>query len=388
MNRKRWISALALLVLMLLASAALAAQDNGFALVNKNKVNLRREPEGTRIGYLDKGMTVFVAETRAKGQTTWHRVIMETKGDAKSGWVDARFLTEVRDAFAGVQQAVVGERHALLRLSDGTAAGFGTNFQHTLDVTRWRNLTDIAAGRFVSVGLTADGEVKVTYPDRLEEARKWRGVQRFITNTIGSDMVLALTADGRLAEPVSEALQAPLWAEDPRALGGLTQTAFSESFVAGLTEDGRVRVAVRNVNDSVQAEIRQTDGLSGVRKIAAGRHALYLLMQDGTVQGFGAAAEADGGDDWRSWRDVKDLAASCDYVAAVLSDGTVRMSGRMVSIDYNMHHVGQERQVNLQEMGLLAGWKDIASLAAGETMLVGIRRDGGIEAAAAWRFER
>ena len=50
MNRKRWIFALALLALMLLASAALAAQDNGFALVNKNKGNLRREPEGTRIG--------------------------------------------------------------------------------------------------------------------------------------------------------------------------------------------------------------------------------------------------------------------------------------------------------------------------------------------------
>lgn len=383
---KKLLVHITVLVLLLMAChTAFAATEYSFAFVNANRVNLRKTPGGDLITRLDMDTCVYIADTREHKGKQWHYIITSVEKDQKqlAGWMDASFLTDVSYAYANVVQAAAGNRHVLLRMADGSAAAFGFPFRTNLDVRSWGRVTDIAAGRFASYGLSEDG--MTVYGSEWAQDNNLHGPLTAVRASARSDYFGAVTADGAF-----------VCTENPFVNGGwdmpfdavvnaetIADAEMTMSVMAVITDKNVLHVAVEA--DYIEG-VKEAEGLENVRAVALGNRDLYTLMLDGTVRCFGTM------DDEiirrvSTWQNVQAITAGNGFVAALMQDGSVSFAGTMVTHNWNYRVESSETRVNLQDEGLLAGWTDMASISAGEHMLVGVTNEGELRVLALYAFE-
>lgn len=381
---------LCILCAFFMATGAFAATENSFAIVNKNKVNLRRQPGGNRVEYLNEGQDVFVAQSKTYKGKLWHRVIISVEdGNACSqGWVDATFLTDVRDYYRDVVQADVGNRHVVLRFKDGSVDAFGFDFRENMAVEKFGQVDDIAASSFQSCGLK-EGKVIYSYPDRWVHLEKHGNLRKLFSGAGASGSVLAVDTEGKLVLPYAMLNEA--WGKNIKSMlpddAHVKDAVYDSGYVAVLTEDGTLYVSVPEPQTQDAEALMQANGLKHVKQICGG-FALYALMEDGTVQVFNGGMLADDvGQEVAGWKNVMDLTAAYGYAAAVMEDGSVQVAGQMVSVDMNYAHESRDIYQNPMKDGKMAHWENIVDVEAGSKILVGIRSDGGIEAVALFRYE-
>ena len=383
---KKLIAFLAAVVLLLaVCQLALAAEEHSFAIVNTNRVNLRKSPGGDIITRLDKGACVYIADTREARGKTWHRVIVSVNNDQQqyAGWMDASFLTDVSDQYSHVVQAAVGNRHVLLRMGNGSVVAFGFPFKDNLDVHGWAPVKDIAAARFASFGLGTDG--LHVYNDGWS----WRDAAEPLMSLHGSstsDCISGVTASGAFVTTEQPFLSGGWYVPFDEAMLAdvrIVDAATTMSVLALVTEDHVLHVAVEA--DYIDG-VREAEGLQDVRAAACGSRDVYVLMTDGTVRCFGTTDPVLL-QRVVSWQNVEAIAAGNGFVAALMADGTVYFAGSMAIRNWNYRVVSSERRINLQDEGLLADWSDIVSIAAGDHILVGVTADGCIRVAAAFDYE-
>lgn len=383
--RKLFACLSAVVMLLTACQLALAAEEYSFAIVNADRVNLRKSPGGNIITRLDKNACVYIADTREARGKTWHRVVVSVNNDQQQyeGWMDASFLTDVSDQYSHVVQAAVGNRHVLLRMEDGSVAAFGFPFRDNLDVQGWAPVQDIAAARFASFGLGTDG--LHVYNDGWT----WQNAVEPLVSLHGSstsDCISGVTASGAFVTTEQPFLGGGWYVpfdETMLADGCIIDAATTMSVLAVITEDHALHVAVEA--DYIDG-VREAEGLQNVRAAACGNRDVYALMTDGTVRCFGTTDQSL----LRraaSWQNVEAIAAGNGFVAALMEDGTVSFAGSMAVRNWNYRVVSSERRINLQDEGLLADWTDIVSIAAGDHILVGVTADGHIRVAAAYDYE-
>lgn len=388
---KKIVSVMIVLCMIFMSVNALAATDSSFAIVNKDQVNLREKPGGNRIVYLNEGENVFVLETKKYQNRPWHRVMVayDQGRRYRQGWVDAAFLTDVRDAYEGVVQAAVGDRHVLLRFADGSVDAFGFDFRGNMAVEGFGKVEDIAAARFQCCGLV-NGNLIYANPIYWEEVQQQGNLKKLISNVGGGDDILAIDREGKLVLPLGM-MEEDDWFLHPADVipqGEKAKDAvFGMYHVVVLTESGTVYVAVRYPEMPEQAALLQADGLKNVKKLSCGYYTLCALMEDGSVQVFSNGLDEEILQEIASWKNVRDVTAIDGFVAAAMEDGSVRVAGKMVSADVNISHFSQDLFRNPQKEGLMDHWENIVSLVGGHKILVGIRSDGGIEAISLQRYE-
>ena len=131
-----------------------------------------------------------------------------------------------------------------------------------------------------------------------------------------------------------------------------------DSHIVGLTEEGSLLFAGDNERGQLSLD---TGGLS-VRSIAAGPYATYAVLSDGTVRVSGASLVTD--IELAQERNVLEIRASSSHVALLYADGTVKAFGS-----------------NLFGECLLDDWRDIVMVACGYGFTLGLDGDGSVHVA-------
>ena len=385
LRMKKLLCMLTVILLVISSSVALAATEYSFAIVNANKVNLREKPGGDIITRLDKGTCVYIAGSQTRGDKLWHQIIVSIRNNQEQrvGWMDASFLTDVCELYNDVAEASVGNRHVLLRMQDGSAASFGFPFKKNTDLTGWGAVTEIAAGRFASYGLSPDG--KTMYSNDWQWHNEDLPLASLHTNS-QYDSFTAIDASGALLnhnDPYLNGAWDYLLEEVLPSGKRLIDAAASVGLIAAIAEDHTLYVAAES--DYFDAAL-DGNGVEGVLDVAIGGHNVYALMMDGTVRCFGKMDD-EAVQRIESWSGVVEIAAGNGFVAALKEDGSVHFAGQMSDKNWNYRKETVDQWLNLEDAGRLDDWMNMTSIAAGDHILVGVTEDGHIRVTAYMTYD-
>ena len=387
-------------LLLLWALPALAARPGSFAYVNKNKVNIRETPGGKLLDQKDQGGIVYVMGETTIGNTTWDQVIFYT-GEytkyTKMGWMDARFLTDLNSMYDDVMQIALGESYILMLHANGTVSAAGIWMHEEGDTAAWRDIDQVYASRFSSLGLKKDGTVSFVRRGNDIHLEDWKNIHG-IFPVAGSDQVIGVARDGTVHATAGGKTHLM------EGYAAAKQILFNPQLDVQLlpAQEGTVMVRIRDqfLEQGGWEDVMAANGLENVCQIALCTSnygsipvALACLMRDGTVRLFKphpflAEQERVNLDAVWEWTDITAIAASDGYILGLKKDGTVVMAGAILSPRVKPGtYWTDDTYTNFSDNGSLASWHDIMAIAAEREMIAGVRKDGRVEMLGAWRWD-
>lgn len=173
---------------------------------------------------------------------------------------------QLNTSISSAVQVSAYEDHALALDKKGTVTS-----SLSLDLSEWKSITYIAAGKDHAVGVTSEGKVVCEGNDAACKVSGW------------SNISSVYAGDG---------------------------------FTVGLTNDGAIKVSGNNT-DAIANE-------SNVRSISTSNNLIVVTKKDGTVKVYpiGSATELD----TSSWSDVQSTAAGNNLIAGLNKNGTVSIA--------------------------------------------------------------
>jgi alpha-tubulin suppressor-like RCC1 family protein len=283
----------------------------------------------------------------------------------------------------------LGYSHSVALRVDGTVVATGENYDGQCDVSKWKNIVSVAAGKFHTVGLRADGTVVATGENRNGQCdvSKWKDIVSIAArdnHTIGlrADGTVVATGENRSGQcDVSEWQNVVSIAAGKFHTVGLhadgtvvatgdkghgqcdvskwkdiVSIAVSSSHTVGLSSDGTVIAT----GDNGAGQCNYMKG-KNIVSIAAGEKHTVGLCSDGTVVATGD--KGHGQCNVSEWKDIVSIAAEENRTVGLCLDGTVVATGNNSS-----------GQCNVME------WKEIVSIAVSSYYTVGLRSDGTVVA--------
>lgn len=361
------ISGLVAALALMLACAAPASAEIGFAEVNRERVNFRQSPGGKLISRLDAPQSVFVFEEETADGRLWCHVYTFVGKDHRDGWIRGDMLRFLSEEFTDVVSVQAGDHYAIGLRADGTVAIMGDDMPHLPcvdEARRWRNVKQVTSSTCSVYALDENGCLFTVGRNRVYGAQKaaklcgnepilldadgrimpenWRWAEDGVflyaerdlrkigdvrcVKALGCERTLfgALTKDGRLlCVGEMERLQ-PAFDNGPY----VDADVYWDSMIA-LRQDGRVDAAGRS--GAWNTGTRDVTGWTDVVKVAAGARHLLGLRADGTV--YYAGDDASHARRVAQWTNVTDIDAGNGYSIALMADGSVAMAGAYVSYD-------------------------------------------------------
>lgn len=159
------------------------------------------------------------------------------------------------------RKAVLSEDHAVVLHRDGTVAAYGDNTDGQCEVSKWKNITGIAAGKGFTVGLTSDGKVVYAGADSYGQAaaKKWKKVAYIAA---GTDHVVGVKQDGTVlaaGKNTQEECNVSDWKDIVCAAAGYDHTIVvnqnGDAAAAGYNGSGQCDVngTVNNTDNTAEA---------------------------------------------------------------------------------------------------------------------------------------
>ncbi|MBQ7886812.1 MAG: hypothetical protein IJ313_07980 [Clostridia bacterium] len=382
----------ALLVAML-CSAPLALGEIGFAEVNRDQVNLRETPNGSRICYLGAGYDVYVFEEKTIDGQLWCHVYTDVRQRTRDGWIRGDMLLFLSDEFTNVVSVQVGNQYVTGLRADGTVAIMGDDMPHQPcidEVRSWSAIAQVVSSTCTVCALDRGGNIfSIGNNDwyGAEQAARLSGDEPILLDADGYIMpqtwVDETEADVKEYFLVNDALgglvayswtDAEVMPDNPGAV--VADVQFQEVFTnlrqlyGGLTRDGNVLclgqyapyqkefesgpyvdidndwqhvVAVRadgyvdaatipsKYDGSAAYDACRTENWECVIKAAAGTNHTLGLRDDGRV--YYAGPDRAHRMQVEGWTDVVDIGAGNGYSIALKKDGSVVMAGAYTSYD-------------------------------------------------------
>ena len=248
------------------------------------------------------------------------------------------------DGWRNIVELADGKYHTVGLKADGTVAATGGNGFGELNVDGWRNIVAVAGGQGHTVGLKDDGSVVATGASGYGQLNVggWRNIVAVAASnvqTIGlkADGTVVATGDNRYGE-----LNVSGWSDIVEVVAGASHTV-------GLKADGTVMAT--GFNQMGQLDV---GGWSGIVGVVAGSWHTFGLKADGTVVATGAKGYSP--PDVSAWRDIVALAAGGFHALGLKADGTV------VGAGYN--------EASQLDVG---GWRDIVAVAADGNYTLGLK---------------
>jgi len=232
---------------------------------------------------------------------------------------------------------------------DGVVSVNGNNFYGQCDVSAWPgNILQVAAGKYHSVGLDADGRLWFAGDSYYGQCtdRGWQNVEAVAA---GGFHTVALMQDGSVAavgQDIYGQCAVGSWS-------GAVQVAAGERHTAALLDDGRVVAAGDNTYGQLNVS-----GWTGVVQIACGPFHTVALRSDGTV--LAAGLNDEGQCDVQSVTGAVYVAAGDGFTVCVLEDGSV--IDIAASAGDRVH----------------GGWRYVLAMSAGGGHTVGVFPDGSL----------
>ena len=331
--------------------------------------------DGYIAGLLANGQVVTAGDTGCLGAGTagWSDIAAIAAGEgslfglrADGSIVRTSYScgTVSREAFAGLSKVVSGGGWLLGLKEDGTVISWGVSggLSGQTDVADWTDIMDIAACDQAAIGVKTDGTVLVAGG--------------------GADAGGAEDAAGG-ADASSDG-----WLEEIASWTGITQAAVTDGIAVGLKEDGTV-VSAAAAGTVVSGTAAGFSEWTQIVSLAAGNGEIVGVRSDGTVLSNRRTLSVSG---------AQSAAVGGDYVAAVLSDGTVEVSGISGGAanvyswkDIVQTAAGAEHTVGLKSDGTVVAaganengqceigdWTDVAYIAAGDYYTIGVKTDGSL----------
>ena len=389
-----------LLILMIMIPQTAGAQEHDirihtFAVPAMKRVNVRREPAGSICETIDPEISVYILDTQVKRNKTWCRVIVFGK-QWYQAYIQADYLIPLHDMASDVIKVDGGANHALMLRADGTCIALGASYPHALNVSKWRDITDIAAVRFSCAALSRDGTVYLTEAAGQgisDDINEWKNCSRLFGQTIDMGLGGIITGIDASGNP----LIATEWETGdagenlPKTWENLQQFAMNGTLAVALTKEGVIRLMLSPYSEKAAEDAEDlfaADGTEGVKQFAIGNNCLVLLMRDGTVRFYGD--NEYGAESCEAWSEISMVDACEQYVIGLTKEGKVLMTGRMESRDCHpgVYATGEHAvtYVNFSEDGQLDDWTDMISIDASGQFILGIHADGSPDMIGSYRY--
>ena len=285
--------------------------------------------------------------------------------------------TVSRENFTDLKKVVSGGGWLLGLREDGTVISWGVSggLSGQTDVADWTDIADIAACDQAAIGVKTDGTVLVAGGGPDNRAAGNAQADRDVNAEDGSSGSAQTGAEED-------------WLEEIASWTGITQAAITDGIAVGLKEDGTVMSAAAD-GTVVSGTTAGFSEWTQIGSIAAGNGEIVGVRSDGTVLSNRRTLSVSG---------AQLAAVGGDYVATVLSDGTVDVSGISGGAanvyswkDIVQTAAGAEHTVGLKSDGTvvaaganengqceIGSWTDVAYIAAGDYYTIGVKNDGSL----------
>ncbi len=267
------------------------------------------------------------------------------------GCLDIKVQFEITVIIPIETQAMIatGDKHTVLLNNEGTVMALGENSHGQLDVEMWGNIKYIAAGGNTTVGITADGEVRVAGEMKGMGAEDWTDI--VYVDTSGSTLV------GIRSSGIVNAIGNNDFGQIERLnnLSNVKKVILSPTHSIELYADGTVFGSGHNGSFQLNVE-----NWNNVVQVAVGEGFTVGLHKNGEILYAGSSAHFEITQLFE-WTDVVYIAASNSHVLGLTYDGDV------LAIGDNAY--GQTRTDQLKNMGLIS---------AGGEHTIGISFDGAV----------
>ena len=283
--------------------------------------------------------------------------ISQSSGEQKNGGhravlksVSSQELKDLqKSAMAAQKKITAAGSHLVFLKDDGSVTASGTNPYENLNVTKWKGIQAVEAGKYHTVGIKEDGTAVAAGDTSGGKCAvdTWKTV---VKASNGTNHTLGLREDGTvLAAGENSGGQCGVssWTD-------IVDIAAGSEHSLGLKADGTVLSVGANYRE--QCEV---SGWSDVVQIEARESVSAGLKSDGSVVMSGDVSDAM--KEAENWKQVISIQLGKDYIAGLLSNKTIAVAGDGV--------VTQE-QVN--------SWSDVEAIAAADETLFGMKTDGGI----------
>ncbi len=195
----------------------------------------------------------------------------------------------------------VGDTYSLYVDNQGSIKKYG-NFNPT---TAFTNAVQVSAFDDHAVALLSNGTVVSS--DGNSEVSNWKNIQHIAA---GKDHTVGVTDDGKVECAGNEdACKVSTWSNISSVYAG-------NGFTIGLTNDGAVKASGNNT-DAVA-------NLSNVRHISTSDNSIVVTKKDGTVTVFPIGSTST--TDTSTWTDIQSTAVGNNLVVGLKKDGTVNIS--------------------------------------------------------------
>lgn len=357
-----WLCAL----LLLMALAAPACGEIGFAEVNRENVNFRIGPGDKIISRLDAPQSVFVVQEKQVEGQLWCHLYTHVGKNQREGWIRGDMLRFLSEEFYDVVSVQAGSNYITGVRSDGTVAILGDDMPHCpcIDTVRsWKNVRQVTSeicgvyaldrsDRLLTVGrnsvyttdhaarLCGNAPILLDVDGAILPGTAWsqevfssvypeaaRGLRFADVAGIERSIVAGLTTDGRIVGFGGNE-------ERMREFDHAPYTAISMYFyrVVALRADGRVETVVRTgYQADVDRNAGQVEDWEDVVQVAAGNHHTLGLRRDGTV--YYAGSDERHRAQVEDWENVVQVAAGNGYSIALMADGSLSMAGAYTHYD-------------------------------------------------------
>ncbi|MBQ3556586.1 MAG: TIR domain-containing protein [Oscillospiraceae bacterium] len=224
----------------------------------------------------------------------------------------------------------------------GTVIAAGDSDYKKCNVSVWRDVVSVDAGRNHTVGLKMDGTVVAVGYDLYGQCAvsEW-------TNIIAVDAGLEHTVGLKLDGTVVATGETRDGQCDVSGWTGIVAVAAGGEVTLGLKSDGTVVATGRTRNPD-------TSKWTDIIAVATGGGISLGLKADGTVVDVGCPEVS-------KWTDIIAIAAGRDQAIGLKADGTVVAAGS-----------------NYHEQGQVSEWSDIVAISAGWWHTVGLKSDGTV----------
>ena len=259
-----------------------------------------------------------------------------------------------------------GVIHSLALDEQGNVYAVGDNYTGRCNVSGWKNMIAVYAGRDISLGLSRLGTVLTTTVICANSVKygeeKLAGYGEMIQLATANYHSLGLRFDGTVCSTVFKHADHAFHQDYVSAWTDIISIDANEFHSLGLRSDGTVVAAGSNSTGRCNVE-KWTD----IVGIAAEANRSFELRADGTVLTtfYTGSTEYNYGEEAvSSWNNIIGISAGRVHVVGLTDNGTVVAAGS-----------------NICGQCDVSGWRNIVAISAGDLHTLGLRADGTVLAA-------
>ncbi|MDR1643398.1 MAG: hypothetical protein LBT59_27195 [Clostridiales bacterium] len=201
-----------------------------------------------------------------------------------------------RQGLEGMKNVVAvaaGRYHSAALSADGRVCASGIGTVGQLDVSGWRGIVSLAASSDCTVGVTEDGSVMVAGNNAQSWFRDWSEMSKI---SAAGHMAIGLKKDGT-AIVANSRLDVSSWS-------GLIDVRAGDDFACGLTKSGKVLFRGSGLNDSLDVS-KWKDIIS----IEASSSRIYGVNSSGRAFSVGSDSRSMS-DNIKKWRKIDSIVAN------------------------------------------------------------------------------